>query len=94
MPAALAFNLDDLSVEMYDYIKLSLADKATVLWEEGIFVDKYIDVKIITNLYHLKNFYVEVVLCNQEGRIKEITPFRSGKRLDKYLSHINLKELI
>ena len=79
---------------MYEYMKMSLADRATVLWEEGIFVDKYIDVNIITNLYHLKNFFVEVVLSNHEGRIKEITPFRSGRRLDKYLDHINLKELI
>jgi hypothetical protein len=82
------------AVELYDYIKLNMNEKANMLWDEGIFIDKYIDLSIITNLYYLHNFYVEVVLSNSNGRITEITPFKKGERLDKYLGHVDLKELI
>jgi hypothetical protein len=81
-------------VELYDYIKLNLNDKANLLWDEGVFIDKYIDLDMITNLYYLPNFYVEVVLSNSNGRITEITPFKKGDRLEKYLRHVDLKELI
>src|SRR5688572_8374145 len=67
-------------VEIYDYIKLDLNDRANLLWDEGVFIEKYIDLQIITNLYYLDRFYVEVVLSNKDGRISEITPFKSGDR--------------
>ncbi len=79
---------------MHDYIKLNMNDKANLLWDEGLFLDKYIDLDIITNLYYLNNFYVEVVLSNTNGRISEITPFKKGNRLEKYLKAVDLKELI
>ena len=81
-------------MELYDYIKLGLNDKANLLWDEGVFIDKYIDLDMITNLYFLSNFYVEVVLSNSNGRITEITPFKKGDRLEKYLRQVDLKELI
>ena len=81
-------------VQMQDYIKLNLNDKANLLWDEGLFIDKYIDLSIITNLYYLHNFYVEVVLSNVNGRITEITPFKKGNRLEKYITQVDLKELI
>ena len=81
-------------VEIYDYIKLDLNDRANLLWDEGVFIEKYIDLHIITNLYYLNKFYVEVVLSNKDGRISEITPFRSGERLEKYIRHVDLKSLI
>jgi hypothetical protein len=81
-------------VEIYDYIKLDLNDRANLLWDEGVFIEKYIDLHIITNLYYLDKFYVEVVLSNKDGRISEITPFKSGDRLEKYIRHVDLKMLI
>ena len=79
---------------MFDYMKLDLNGRANLLWDEGIFIDKYIDLQIITNLYYLDNFYVEVVLSNKDGRITEITPFTAGERLEKYINHVDLKALI
>lgn len=81
-------------VEMFDYMKLDMNGRANLLWDEGIFIDKYIDLQIITNLYYLESFYVEVVLSNKDGRITEITPFKHGERLDKYIRHVDLKALI
>lgn len=81
-------------MEIYEYIKLDMNARASLLWDEGLFIDKYIDLEIITNLYHLGKFYVEVVLSNKDGRITEITPFRHGDRLDKYVDHVDLKSLI
>jgi hypothetical protein len=81
-------------VEIYDYIKLDMNERANILWDEGVFIDKYIDLRIITNLYYLDKFYVEVVLSNKDGRITEITPFKNGDRLEKYINHVDLKALI
>ncbi len=81
-------------MEIYDYMKLDMNGRANLLWDEGVFIDKYIDLQIITNLYYLERFYVEVVLSNKDGRIAEITPFKNGDRLDKYIRHVDLKALI
>ena len=81
-------------MEIYDYIKLSLGDKADLLWKKGLFIENYCDRSVTTNLYFMDKFYVEVVVTHNTSRIKEITPFRSGSRLEKYLEKFSLKELI
>ena len=68
-------------------MKMDMNGRANMLWDEGIFIDKYIDLLIITNLYYLDSFFVEVVLSNKDGRITEITTFKHGERLEKYIRH-------
>lgn len=81
-------------MEIFQYIKLSLTEKADLLWKNGLFIENYCDRSVTTNLYFYHNFYVEVVVSHNTSRIREITPFRSGSRLEKYLEKVDLHELI
>jgi hypothetical protein len=81
-------------MELHEYLRLDLNSRADLLWKEGILVDKFMDDSSTINLYHFHDFYVEVVLCNRDCKITEITPFKRGVRLEKYLSRIELKNLI
>jgi hypothetical protein len=81
-------------MEMGEYSKLSLGDKADMLWKNGLFIDTYSDRLVTANLYFIHNFFVEVVVTHNNSQIKEITPFKTGSRLEKYLEMISLRELI
>lgn len=81
-------------MEMVEYSKLSLGDKADMLWKNGLFIDTYSDRLVTANLYFIHNFFVEVVVTHNNSHIKEITPFKTGSRIEKYLEMISLKELI
>ena len=81
-------------MKIYQYIKLSLTEKADLLWKNSLFIENYSDRSLTTNLYYYNGFYVEVIVSHSTSRIKEITPFRSGGRLEKYLEKVDLHELI
>ena len=42
-------------------------------------------------LYSLKDFYVEIVFNHCDESISEITPFKEGGRMEKYLYNIERK---
>jgi hypothetical protein len=81
-------------MEMREYHKLSLGDKADMLWKNGLFIETYSDKIVTANLYFIHNFFVEVIVTHNNSQIREITPFKNGTRLEKYLDMISLKELI
>jgi len=71
-------------MELYEYNKLNLTDRANKLWGDGIFI---VNVDNFA-LYVLYSFYCEVVLHNDE--IVEIRTFKRGAKLDKYLDVMSL----
>jgi hypothetical protein len=73
-------------MELYEYNKLNLTDKANKLWGDGVFI---VNVDNFA-LYVLYSFYCEVVLHN--GEIVEIISFKRGERLDRYLQNIDIEE--
>jgi hypothetical protein len=81
------------SMDFNQYTKLSIDEKAAVLWEQGRFVECYMNHEVMTNLYQLRDYYVEVVLTARTACISEITAFKKGTRLDKYLECVNLTTL-
>lgn len=72
-------------------MRLNAEQKAVHLWEEGVYLQKYVNRRKVTSLYSLYSFFVEVIISDKE--ITEIVPFRDGDRLDKYLETISLKKL-
>ena len=76
-------------LSLYEYIALDTSQRAETLWQEGEFMTNLVDGNHAYSLYSLHGFYVEVVLVDNE--ISEVTPFKLGDRLDKYLRHIDLK---
>jgi hypothetical protein len=75
-------------MSIYEYIALPTDERAAVLWTRGEFIANAKSETDGWNLYCLSDFYVEVTLKNDD--IVEITPFKEGERLDKYLSQIKL----
>jgi hypothetical protein len=81
-------------MEIDEYTRLSLGDKADILWKKGLFIENYCDKNVTINLYFIFNFFVEVVVIHNTFRIKEITAFEKGPRFEKYLESISLRSLL
>ena len=81
-------------MDIYDYNRLTIGEKASLLWQQATFLERHTDTISTCNLYHLKNFYIEAVVSHAENRIIEVTPFKLGDRLEKYLSRYDLRDLI
>jgi hypothetical protein len=80
-------------MDFNSYIKLDIDERAAILWERGRFVDSYMNEEMMTNLYQLCDYFVEVVLSANTACISEITAFKKGARLDKYLEHVSINDL-
>src|ERR1051325_1024517 len=78
---------------MYDFIALSLNDRAKVLWEKGTFLSSFTDEQFAFALYSLNDYYVEVSVSLKNNNITEMIPFRQGWRLEKHLAQISLRSL-
>ena len=81
-------------MEIEEYSKLGLGEKADILWKKGLFLENYCDKHVTINLYFIFNFFVEVVVVHNTFRIKEIVPFNCGPRLEKYLATVSLSQLL
>jgi hypothetical protein len=81
-------------MDFNQYTRLTTDEKAAVLWEHGRYVDCYMSQEVMTNLYQLDDYYVEVVLTARTACISEITAFKKGARLDKYLEGVDLNNLL
>ena len=80
-------------MDIYEYHRLSLGERASLLWQQALFLGRHSDKESTSNLYHIANFYVEAVVSHTENRIIDVTPFRFGDRLEKYLEPISLSDL-
>ncbi len=78
-------------LSMYEFILLDTAERAEILWDKGEFISNAVIEDCAYNLYTLYGFYVEVVLVQTE--LSEVTPFKQGERLEKYLACIDITEL-
>ena len=82
-------------MEISKYKELSVDDKASLLWENGSFVEdrvQYNKYKVCT--YSLYNFYVEVFYDISNNKIKRITALETESEWHGYLSSINLNYLL
>jgi len=77
-------------MEIGAFEKLRIGQKGGLVWRDGIFLDDYPTQLLTIKLYSLYNFYVEVLVFNHDGRIKEITAFTKEQRLEKYLDKVSL----
>ena len=80
-------------MDIYDYNRLTLGEKASMLWQQAQFIERHAEGDLTSCLYHINNFFIEAVVSHRENRIVEVIPFKIGERLDKYLSHVDLNQL-
>ncbi len=69
---------------LYDFNKLLLKEKLTLVWDKGIFLDNYITKTERCNCYAIDKFFVEVVYDAEQNTITEVRSFKTGHLLDKY----------
>lgn len=81
-------------MDIYDYNKLSLGEKASLLWQKARFLERHAEGDLTSCLYHINNFYIEAVVSHRENRILEVIPFKMGDRLEKYISDVDLRQVI
>ena len=61
---------------LYDFNILSLEEKQSVVWDKGVFLDKYVTKDIKINCYALDRFFVEVVYDATHNVITETRSFK------------------
>jgi hypothetical protein len=81
-------------MDIYDYNRLTLGERASMLWQRARFLERHAEGDLTSCLYHINNFYVEAVVSHRENRILEVIPFKGGERFDKYLSRIDLRGIV
>jgi hypothetical protein len=75
---------------MTEFSELDIYQKSQVLYCTGIFLSRTFDKTIMTNLYSLNDFYVEVVIQLSKMHVVGIHEFNTVERLDKYLKDVRL----
>jgi hypothetical protein len=80
-------------MDIYDYNRLTLGEKASLLWQQAQFIERHAQGDLTSCLYHINNFFIEAVVSHRENRIVDVTPFKLSERLDKYVEAIDLREL-
>jgi hypothetical protein len=79
-------------LKLAEFIMLNDDDKAQLIWDKGGFLASLSQKKIDFILYSVFDFYVEFETSSHY--IRAVRCFKKGKHLDKYLSSIDLKELL
>jgi hypothetical protein len=77
-----------------EFSALDTYKKAVLIFHDGSFLMDYSDKYVITQLYALRNFYVEIVIAIPAMNVVDIKAFSRGKRLDKYLENIKLPRIV
>ncbi|MBD0259442.1 MAG: hypothetical protein ICV83_27300 [Cytophagales bacterium] len=80
-------------ITMYDFIKLSLDDRIDKVLEDGVFLTGTQKKGDGYALMDLHGFYVEFRYNLVTKDVKEVIPFRKGKKLDFYIKYISLRDL-
>lgn len=81
-------------MELYEYSLLPINDRADNLWANGKFIINIKEDIFSYNLYTFFGYFIEVKLSNSDNTIADITPFRKGELLNKYLDVIDITNMI
>lgn len=73
---------------------LSLTNKSNFLWSEGEHLFTRVEHGYLIKLYALYGFFVEVKYSPPDMHIEKITVLDSNQYLEKYLSDINLPQIL
>ena len=67
-----------------EFNKLDNHNKFDLTFNQGTFIEYFINGNQRFALYSIFKFYVEVKYCTSENKIKELTSFDDGVLLEKY----------
>jgi hypothetical protein len=69
---------------LYEFNVLTFEEKQAIVWDKGVFLDKYVTEDICINCYEIDNFFVEVVYNAKWTTITDVRTIKYGHILDKY----------
>jgi hypothetical protein len=69
----------------YDFVKLSKADQQSVLLQEGVFLDLDSEKDVLTRLYFLKGFFVELIFNKKLNTVVEMIPYKQGYKIERFI---------
>lgn len=81
-------------MRLHDFIRLPEKEKATLLYEQGVYIGKRRQGTTAVVLYQLDGFYAEVFYRTYRREIDHISCFSGTARLDPYLADINVEYLV
>ncbi len=81
-------------MKMRDFTHLLLHKKAALLYKEGVYIGKRKRGNSVVLLYQVEGFYAEVFYRTYRREIDAIRCFSGTRRLDPYLSAIDVASLV
>ena len=69
---------------LYEFNSLTIEEKQTVVWDQGVFLDNYVTKVERINCYALHMFFVEVHYNSETNKIIDVRSFKTGNSLDRY----------
>lgn len=81
-------------MELYDFNRYNLAQRAAIIWEKGQFLAfrHRGDCRIF--LYAMGKFFAEVWYQSENNQIESVRGFKSTACLEPYLELVDLSEII
>jgi hypothetical protein len=76
------------------FIKLRIADKVELLWNEGEIVSEKVYYECNITLFLLENFFVEVFFNREQNEIVSIEIQDNERILYDYVKNLDLNELV
>lgn len=80
--------INQQSMTRKEFNQLNFKDKLKAVWNSGKFIDAHITSvgdSLITNLYKINLFHVEVVYSDIGTNIKEINSYKLGDNCQKFI---------
>jgi len=68
---------------IYDFARLSQAEKEEMLQNKAILIENYKDGVRIVTVYYIPGFFVEVTTCSLQQKLIDIVPYKRGYKLEK-----------
>lgn len=84
----------DIRYGIREFAALDTYKKAVLIFQNGNFLMDYSDKYVVTQLYALRNFYVEITIALPAMNVVSIHAFKNGRKLDKYLKSIALPNIV
>jgi hypothetical protein len=76
------------------FIKLRIADKVELLWNEGEIISEKVYYECNITLFLLENFFVEVFFNREQNEIVSIEIQENERILYDYVKNLDLNELV
>jgi hypothetical protein len=81
-------------LNLKQYNALHLHQKALLLENGAVFVDHHNSCGFIYTLFSYNRYFIEVTVTSETHDLMNITAFKKGKKLDKYLNEVSLSEIL